>query len=62
MSLLIEIGKPATMARSTLKEHCLKPINNPKNKKITKVAEDDALKQTVVIIGLLLTRKILMSL
>ena len=34
---LIENGKPATMARSILKEHCLK-LNISQNKKITKVA------------------------
>ena len=54
---LIENGKPATMARSILKEHCLK-LNISQNKKITKIAEDDALKQMIAIFGLLLTRKI----
>ena len=58
---LIENGKPATMARSILKEHCLK-LNISQNKKITKVAEDDALKQMIAIFGLLLTRKIWISL
>ena len=58
---LIENGKPATMARSILKEHCLK-LNISQNKKITKVAEDDALKQIIAIFGLLLTRKIWISL
>ena len=58
---LIENGKPATMATSILKEHCLK-LNISQNKKITKVAEDDALKQMIAIFGLLLTRKIWISL
>ena len=58
---LIENGKPATMARSILKEHCLK-LNISQNKKITKVAEDNALKQMIAIFGLLLTRKIWISL
>ena len=58
---LIENGKPATMARSILKEHCLK-LNISQNKKITKIAEDDALKQMIAIFGLLLTRKIWISL
>ena len=61
MSHLIEVGKPAAMARSLSKEHCLKR-NLPKIKNITKVAEDDALKQMVAITGLLLQRKILTSL
>ena len=62
MSLvLIENGKPAAMARSILEEFCLEP-NLPENKKITKVAEDDALKQMVAITGLLLQRKMLTSL
>ena len=58
MSLLIENGKPAAMTRSISKEHCLKQYY----KKITKVVEDDALKQKAAIIGLLPTRKTLMLL
>ena len=58
---LIENGKPATMARSILKEHCLK-LNISQNKKIAKVAKDDASKQMIAIFGLLLTRKIWISL